>query len=321
MNTPRAAPRIPPDLAWYLKRQAKILLYPSVPTYKVKAFGWEDTGVDLSAWQGPVKDADLLASMIDFMIIRAGYGNNYFDPRMDEYRQVAIDKKKRFGLYWFPVPGKDAKKQAFNFYTVWKDAPGEIYPTFDLEVTNGLGKSELDSWWTKLYREFNNYSGLTLETNMTYTSAGFMGNIETGWLKRTELFVASWTTAPQPVMPLEWKNKTWDYWQFTAKGIAKNYGLSSNWVDLDRHNIFTPPGDEDMLAKVIATPHVNVRTGAGTNYPDIGDLTTNSTFKVKNVLKGSQPTCSIWFQIKEGDFADKWVCMYDGVKYLVEITV
>lgn len=342
-----------PDLFWHYKHLLK--QYVQTLLFKTKHVDvqalvstWEVVGVDISYWQGAI-DWDKLASMVDFVIIRAQYGNDWYDPLCDEYRnaaeaQIANPNKrlKAFGLYCFPKPrkAKNWETTAKNFFLKWKEKPGNIPPTFDLENSGGLDKNDLGGWYYHLYQEFMILSKLPLEKIMTYTSAGYLNRAIalTDWLKLTLLWVANWTSASQPTLPTEWSKpgKTWKFWQWLATGLAKNYGiLGSRYVDLNRYNGTKeqfaaefgllppppPPGDDDMIAKVLATPFLNVRSGPGSNYSDVGDMPTSSTFKVKNVLRGVSPACSVWLQIKDGQFEDKWACLFDGTKYLSEIVV
>lgn len=333
-----------PDLFWHYKHLLKQIFTDFKNRIKkvdipALALTWEVVGVDISAWQYPV-DFAKLEKMVNFAIIRAGYGNDYFDPRMGEYIKGCEEYNIPYALYWFVKAGKNPDLHAQNFHAVWKLKPGKIYPVFDLEDSGGLGKSAFDSWLRKMYDKFMRLSGLPFDKVMTYTSAGFLDRAlgQNGWLKLTWLWVAHWTTAPSPIIPKEWSipGKTYQFWQWSATGYGKLYGVSSRYVDLDRYNGTReqfnaefgvteppppppPPGDEDMIAKVIAIPFVNVRSGPGSNYSDVGDLPTNSTFKVKNVLRGLSPACSVWLQIKDGQFADMWACLFDGTNYLAEI--
>ena len=228
-----------PDILWYLKHQARALFAPRPSDEQAQIFamaGWSD-GVDLSAWQGAV-DFAKLKTKVQFAYLRAGYGNNYFDPRCNEYRAGCKANGIPFGLYWFVVPGKSFALHAQNFYKVWLADPGSLPPAFDVEVNGGLNKTKLESWLKKMYNEFNRLSGLPLSSEMTYTSPGFLNKSLglTNWMKWTQLWVAHWTTAPAPIIPWEWAvpNKTWVKWQYSARGIGKDYGVSSRWVDLDR---------------------------------------------------------------------------------------
>jgi GH25 family lysozyme M1 (1,4-beta-N-acetylmuramidase) len=331
-----------PDTIWHYKHLFKQFILDiksriNKVNIQALAASWEVVIVDLSYWQGDI-DFAKLATKVDGVIIRAGYGNDYFDPRVDEYVRECKKYKIPFGLYWYVKAGKDFIKHAENFHIKWVENPGNLHPTFDLEESGGLGKTALESWWQKMYNEFMRLSGLSLEKIITYTSPGFLNRVIglTNWLKLTLLWVAHWTTASQPLRPNEWlvPNKPWKLWQWSATGKGSDYGVSSRYIDLDRYNGTKtqfyeefgitppiPPGEDDMLAKVTAVPHLNVRTNPGTNYPDVGDLLTNSIFKVKTIVNGTVPACSIWLQIKEGEFIDKWVCMFDGNTYLAEIII
>lgn len=54
-------------------------------------------GIDISEWQG---DFDLKKHNPEFVIIRAGDGD-YWDVRLDENIQKAVDLNIPYGLYWF----------------------------------------------------------------------------------------------------------------------------------------------------------------------------------------------------------------------------
>src|SRR3989304_947834 len=97
---------------------------------------WQVVGVDLSYWQGAV-DFAKLPTMVAFAILRAGYGNDFIDPRLDEYRAGCKAHNIPFGLYWYAKPGKDFGKHALNFFLVWDDDGGQLPPVFDLEESGG----------------------------------------------------------------------------------------------------------------------------------------------------------------------------------------
>ena len=233
-----------PDLWWHVKKQVRNFftdLKQRAQKVDIQAMAadWQVTGVDLSYWQGAV-DFAKLAGKVQFVIIRAGYGNDYFDPRLEEYRQGCISHNIPFGLYWYAKPGRDFSKHALNFFSVWDDNRGKLPPVFDLEETGGLAKTALESWLKKMYDAFNGLAGRAYDDDMTYTSPGFANtNLPlTNWLKRTLLWVAHWTTAGQPIIPNEWAipGFTWKFWQWSATGKGYDYGVSSTYVDLNRYN-------------------------------------------------------------------------------------
>jgi GH25 family lysozyme M1 (1,4-beta-N-acetylmuramidase) len=291
---------------------------------------WEVNGVDISYWNGDV-DFDKLATMVQFVYIRAGYGNDYVDPRCDEYRLGCERVGLPFGLYWYVVPDKDHIKHATSFHTKRKGKPGKLYPVFDLEESRGLSKSVLGNWYEKLYKVFNALTGNAYEDDATYTSAGFLNTAIalTNYLKRTWLWVANWTLALFPLSPNEWLNpgKIWKFWQWLATGKGSDYGVSSRYVDLNRYNgtraqfeaefgvaLPPPPPPPDQEENVMqwyvrsdATPHLNVRSSpAGT---DVGDLLPGATFAVKNVVYAYS---GVWAQISGGQFDGMWVCLHNS---------
>jgi GH25 family lysozyme M1 (1,4-beta-N-acetylmuramidase) len=295
-----------------LRRYARDIIQRAQGTdLRAMAADWQVVGVDLSYWQGAV-DFDKLAGMVDFALLRAGYGNDFIDPRLEEYRQGCIAHGIPFGLYWYAKPGKDFSKHALNFFSVWEDAPGAIYPVFDLEENGGLAKTALESWLYKMYSAFNGLSGNQYPDDMTYTSPGFANtNLPlTNWLKRTVLWVAHWTTAGQPTIPNEWAvpGFTWRFWQWSATGKGSDYGVSSRYVDLNRYNGTKaqflaefgitppppPPPEPDPLPDPIQPIKLvkvrrdiidwaNVRAQPSLGATDLGDLMEDSVVPVVEV--------------------------------------
>ena len=199
----------------------------------------EVRGVDLSFWQGVV-DWELLASRVHFAYIRAGYGNSYLDPKLAANVAGAAANDVPYGLYWYLKPDKDWKKHAESFAAAIHQYGCKLYPVLDLEETGGLSKSALDSWVLKFVNRFLEVTGYDLSELATYTSAGFLNtNIPmTNYLKWTNLWVAHWTLASQPIIPYEWAIplKSWKFWQYSAKGDGAYYGTQSKSVDLNRYN-------------------------------------------------------------------------------------
>lgn len=302
-----------PDLIWHVKKQIRnfftdLKQRAQGTDIRALAADWEVTGVDISYWQGKIVDPVKLAGMVDFVIIRAGYGNDFIDPRLDEYRQVCKDHGIPFGLYWYAKPGKNWKTHALNFFGHWATDPGVLPPVFDLEETGGLSKTELESWLKKMYDEFNWWIEGAYPDDMTYTSAGFLNRALglTNWLKRTILWVAHWTTAGQPIIPNEWAvpGYTWKFWQWSATGKGSDYGVSSGKIDLVRYNgskaqflaefgITPPPPPPPPLpdpivplkkVKVKGTVEwLNVRAQPDIGATDLGDLIKGSTVPVVEV--------------------------------------
>lgn len=282
---------------------------------------WQVTGVDVSYWQG-MMDWNVAKDRISFAVIRAGRGNVYIDPQLDNNRNGCDKVGKPFGLYWYAMPGYDYKQQAASFSTVWKAWPGIITPVMDIEENGGLPPYDLEKWIRGLLSEFQR---ITSVKPMIYTSPGFWNSYmpRTTWAKSYKLWVAAWTSALQPSVPYDWKDVGWRFWQYSATGSGALYGAQSRFIDENRYNgnwaqfqaefgLASPspsPSPEpipesEITMKVIATPHLNVRSGPGTNYADVGDLPTGTVVDVQNVAGANA-----WVQIKGGQFDGKWVCV------------
>lgn len=289
---------------------------------------WPVRGIDVSYWQGEIKDPEKLASMVDFIIIRAGYGNNWIDPLIEQFRDFCKKYGKAFGLYWYVKPGKNAKEHAANFYGVWIVNPGEIYPTFDLEETGGLSKLELESWWWKMYQHkdygFITLARIALDKVMTYTSAGFLNRAigMTNWLKETILFIAHWTLADFPLLPNEYikinNPKTWKFWQHSSTGKGADYGLSSRYVDQVVYNGTKgdfekefgvvlpspePPPSGEPEMKYRTMKEVSVRTGPGINNAFVRMRPVGEEFVAMNVKGDTAYPGAHWAQDQDGNWS------------------
>lgn len=289
---------------------------------------WPVRGIDVSYWQGEIKDPEKLASMVDFILIRAGYGNDWVDPLLEQFREFCKKYGKAFGLYWYVKPGKSPEKHAKSFHLVWVVNPGQIYPTFDLEETGGLNKQDLEGWWWKMYQHrdygFITLAKITLEKVMTYTSAGFLNAAigMTNWLKNTMLFIAHWTNADYPLLPREYTDinnpKSWKFWQVRATGKGADYGLSSRYVDEVVYNgtkaefeaefnvtlpIPEPPPQGDPVMKYRVKKRVSVRTGPGTNFGYVRMREVGEEFVATGVKGDTACPGAHWAQDPDGNWS------------------
>ena len=152
----------------------------------------------------------------------------------------------------------------------------------------------------------------------------------TSWAKERLLWDAHWTNASLPIIPHDWESKPWEFWQWTSRGDGVAHGAESRSIDKNRYHfsaeqfeesygtIITPPDPPpsyDMRFQVQSDvqPHLNVRTGPGTNYADIGDLVPNTIFQIQDV-GGS----NAWVQIKGGEYDGRWVCVEENSRRYCE---
>ena len=223
--------------AGLISRPSSSMLGEREPTWEEKAsiqaladaYGVADAypviGVDVSNWQGLI-DWGRLASKIYFVIIRAGYGSAGIDSAYEINLREAHNRGRAVGIYWYLKPDRDFRKTAQLFYSMWKDSGSHILPSYDLEETGGLDKYALNLWMEKFLKAFYELAGDDRIFGQGYSSPGFMdANVMIkptfDWPKKLDWWVASWTTAAQPVLPkcfsLFARPMTWTYWQYTSK--------------------------------------------------------------------------------------------------------
>jgi len=267
-------------------------------------------GIDVSAYQMKV-DWEIARPLIQFAILRASHGK---EPDTQFARNVAECDRLNipWGAYHYCTPGVGLtwETQADLFLSLIKDKP-RVGCWMDAESTGGLDKVALEGWYVKWLKHVE---GNGLMTGV-YTRAGFW-NVNmplTNWAKTKALWVANYTTAAQPIMPLDWKPKEnpdkypWTFWQWSSKpnGLGKKYGAiqpgASADMDLNRFNgdektfnmLFgthivplptpepPPPPPSVGEYQVIANSWANLRSSAENlgAVNDIGNLVKGSTFK------------------------------------------
>ena len=95
-------------------------------------------GIDLSTWND-VYDYTKLLKDQDFVMIRAGFGFNTVDNRMNKHIAGCKNNKKPYGFYWFSyaMDVESAKKEAKFFVDLIKDISNPVLPLyFDWEYAS-----------------------------------------------------------------------------------------------------------------------------------------------------------------------------------------
>lgn len=206
--------------------------------------GWLK-GLDLSHHQEEVDWAKLKADGWQYIFLKATEGGTYTDPTFAIRREECRRQGLPTGFYHFFRPKGPVRLQIENFLrNVGRLQPGELPPVLDLEVA-GEWKSntELKAQWyeinledrVKMVVEWCEAVEAALGVApIIYMSSGFaaevLGNAPV--LSRWLLWVANYTTAPQPRLPQPWSN--WAFWQYSESGRVD--GIPANDVDLNWFN-------------------------------------------------------------------------------------
>jgi lysozyme len=166
-------------------------------------------GIDVSKHNGTIDWAKVDASGIDFVLIRAGYGNEISqkDPKFEENIQGALAHKLHVGAYWFSyaISAEDAKKEAEVCKQVITPYKGKIdFPVaFDYEsasityaqkqgvtptntIIDAIARAFMDSlktdgWYANLY------------TNIDFIKSG---KFSTATIKAYDVWLADYSGDP-----------------------------------------------------------------------------------------------------------------------------
>jgi len=206
-------------------------------------------GIDVSKWQGMMDWNKAYQAGARFAFIRAGSitstsGDCYEDHQFERNADLAPTFMP-VGYYWYFRPNHDAYKQAHYFCDLIEHEDWELPAVCDIEDPGG----EPIYYIQKRLKQFAEtcFSRLNKEI-LIYTSPGFanafLGN--PGWLGELDLWVAHWTSNPQPTLPYAWDS--WIFWQYSGddNNLGFEYGAQSRAIDLNRFN-----GDAEDFAAYI----------------------------------------------------------------------
>lgn len=188
----------------------------------------DNLGIDISQWQGTI-DFSKVKDVVDFVIIRAGYGFIY-DSKAKEYAEECKKYNIPIGLYWFSyaLSEDEAKKEAQKCLTFAYDYDIQYPIYFDFEdesakhyksiLKKECGSKEICVFTDAFCKEIedNNYfAGI-------YCNYNFYKNIYTSlYCDRYALWLATRNTS-KPV--------NCGMWQYTDQGNVA--GIYSK-VDMD----------------------------------------------------------------------------------------
>jgi len=207
-------------------------------------------GPDVSHWQGLINWGQMASAGAQFVIVRAGSidgttGKCYVDHKW-ESNSIEAPKHLPMGSYWYFRPMFSGIEQGQYFANLLKDKDLKLPAYIDVE-TSGVSVTLAR---TRIQSFLNTVEIATGKKPGIYTSASkwnaIVGNVS--WASQYELWVAHYTTAVKPYIPLGWSDYT--LWQYTSKGPGATYGVSSASIDLNRFN-----GTEDQFKEHYGLSH------------------------------------------------------------------
>lgn len=188
-------------------------------------------GIDVSVWQGNIDFNKVKASGIDFVIIRAGYGNGNKDKWFEENYRKAKAAGLHIGAYWYSyaTSAAGAIQEAQSCANVLSGQQLDYPVYFDIEEKSQLsrGKDFCSSLITAFCTEMERlgyYAGF-------YTSLSSLNSVVSDAVKkRFTVWVAQWSSRCG-------YSGSYGVWQYSSKG--KVSGISGN-VDMDYSYIDFP---------------------------------------------------------------------------------
>jgi hypothetical protein len=132
-----------------------------------------------------------------------------------------------------------------------------------------------------------------------YTNSSYWGSKigNTTWARNYPLWVAHYTTAPQPIIPIGWT--TYELWQYTERGAIPGYPRQPA-ADLSRANVPTLPS---VLFRVVVGG--NLRRGASTSFGVIRFIGVGETVGKTGRQAGIAP--DIWYEIIDRNGVTGWI--------------
>jgi lysozyme len=198
-------------------------------------------GIDVSHYQGHVDWQAVQENGIAFAFVKATEGrtwvDDFFAQNWKEMKRVGILR----GAYHFFLPDRDATEQANHFLQTVRLETGDLPPVLDLEVDRGVKPADIlqgaKAWLNRVEQAIQRQP-------MVYTYPSFwkdtLGNPTD--LADYPLWIAHYTTQPQPIVPGGWSDYT--FWQHTEKGMVAGVRGA---CDRDRFNGST----QDLLNFVL----------------------------------------------------------------------
>lgn len=189
-------------------------------------------GVDISKWNGDAAAQIDPADNISFIILKATQGESSIDIDFNKNWKIIRDEKCILGAYHFYNTFEDPIKQAQHYWkTISTEGKTDMIPIVDIEQLSlpKNGKENQAQIQKDLKKFLNHIEDVSGRIPMIYTTPSFANKYLANTLfSKYPLWIAEYTKAKVPQIPLAWKEKGYKIWQ---KSDA--YFVDSNIYDYD----------------------------------------------------------------------------------------
>ena len=185
-------------------------------------------GGDFSHHQGTLTPSLLKSSGLEFAILKATEDVAFVDPTFSENWQKLLEGGfEVLGTYHFMRQNFGGASQANHHLSIIQpliDAlDGKIIPPFgDVETADGATLAQIRNRTLAFNQTIEN----NFKKGGDYSSPGLWSNLigDVDWAQDYFNWVAHWTSAPNPVMPVGWSAEKTKFWQY---GVAQKH----SWVE------------------------------------------------------------------------------------------
>ncbi len=276
-------------------------------------------GIDVSRYEGEIDWKQVAAAGYRFAVIRATVGDYYTDPRFYTYWTDAKAAGLLVSAYHVVVSTKYAENQISRLFSVMGDRKADFPLILDVERDDQVSNAANTACIQDCIREMAKYDA---RRPIIYTAYYYWKDhvlTSSDWANY-DLWVA--TYSEKPYIPPGWS--TWKFWQYSENG--KVPGISSgtdlNWFNGSYEDLVnysgqsvtepTPVNTSGLSARVLVSV-LNIRSGAGISYKNIGTLLKNATVNIIN-LGGTD----VWIKSEAGTWS---ACYHAGSQYMEVLSV
>ena len=265
-----------------------------------------EKGIDVSKWNGSINWQSVKNSGVDYVIIRAGYGNSTVDSQFKNYIEGAINAGLKIGVYWFSyaTSAAQAKLEAqmcLNTISPYKKSIN--YPVFfDFEyesvsyarkngvtITKSLGTQIANSFLNTVKSQ--GYIS-DIYTNKDFSSHYFSDDL----LNSNNLWVAQYNSNNTFGRPFS-------MWQYSEKGsvpgikgaVDLNYTCLKTWnatTSSDSNNTPSIDKPSTISDKGTTTDNLNFRKSASTSSSILATIPKNTSVEILD------KSISGWYKVK-----------------------
>lgn len=270
-------------------------------------------GIDVSRWQGEVDWQRVKDAGYRFAFIRATIGDFYADPRFYTNWTGAQDAGILVSAYHVVTPNEPAESQIAYFFDVLDGRVSDLPLVMDVERDDGAEVTEISQCVRDCLQFVRARDG---RGPIIYTARWCWNRyvLTSAEWQSYDLWTASYTT--EPILPRDWS--TWRFWQYSERGQVSGISAATdlNWFDGTYEDLLAYAGKEGEVPEIpktgwrarVTTSKLNVRSGPGTDFEDLGDLYEGDVIDIL-ILSGED----VWVEFEPG----KWAAVaLEGERYL-----